>query len=261
MQYARRSMGLSEFSYWSEVHCPYEPNSLTPFLVLPHNTDIIVTVALYAIGLVLRELHILILGVGVTTNGLLNTLLTWAFMHPVPFGPCGIDRRYCIAHDAQWVLPVNGTDLEPPNTCGTPPWPPYDPTSPANCGDVPLSPCSPCVSCGMPSYEAQYTTFLAVSIYFFMLTWRHQSLHSWKSILIVGWIAMMAWSHSFFGFNSPAQIIVGVAVGASYAFLWHVFEYLWLYPYFSMIMEWRIVQWTGYQNTYCEPDVVLKLDE
>lgn len=253
-------MGLTELSYWSEIHCPYEPNFLTPYLVLPHNTDILVTIVLYAIGLIHRELHIFLLGLGVSANGLLNALLAWFFMHPVPFGPCGIDRRYCIDADAPWVLPVNGTDLEPPNTCGMPPWPPYDATSPSNCGAFPLQPCSPCVSCGMPAYEAQYTAFLAISIYLYVFTWRHSANTFVNSGLVVVWLLIASWSHSFFGFNSPAQIVVGVTVGAVFAMIWHAFEYIWLYPYFRIALNWKLVRWLGYQDNYCEPNPVMPGD-
>ena len=245
-------MGLAEWEYWAQTHCPYTPSVLTPYLVLPHNTTVFITLALYAIGLVRRELYLFLLGLGVSTNALLNSLLKWAFMHPVPFGLCGLDSRYCIDPHAPWVMPVNGTGLEAPNACGAPPWPDYDPESLANCGSVPLDPCDPCVSCGMPAFEAQDTAFFVVSIFLYMFTWRHPHVRLLQNFLLVGWLTVMAWSHSFFFFNSPAQIVVGAAIGSAFSLLWHVMIFVWLYPAFDVVLDWKVVRWMGYRDTFCQ---------
>jgi hypothetical protein len=244
-------MGLGEWSYWAEQHCPYEPSFMTPYLVLPHNTTVFITLALYAIGLVRRELYLFLLGLGVSSNALLNLLLKWAFMQPVPYGPCGLDHVYCPDPHAPLVTPVNGTDPEPANSCGTPPWPDYDPASPANCGAPPLDPCAACVSCGMPAFEAQDTAFFVAAIFLYMFTWRHPHIRLVHSFLLVAWLTVMAWSHSFFGFNSPGQIVAGAAIGAAYAMFWHALVFVWLYPYFDTMLAWAPARWLEYRDTFC----------
>lgn len=244
-------MGVGEWEHWAATHCPYAPNFLTPYLILPHHATVFITLALWAIGLVRRELYLFLLGLGVSSNALLNALLMWAFMHPVPFARCSFDNMYCIARDAPWVVPVNGTEAEPPNTCGTPPWPPYDADSPTNCGGPPLEPCAPCVSCGMPAFEAQDTAFLVTTIFLYMYAWHHPHLRWLQAALLVLWLAVMAWSHTFFGFNSPEQIVAGASIGAAYALLWHAAMFVWAYPYFDVLLAWWPVQWLEYHDTLC----------
>lgn len=251
-QHSRVRMGLLEWSYWAETHCPFQPTELTPYLVLPHNTTSLLTVAFFAIGLVMRELYLFFLGIGMSLNGMLNTLLKWAFMQAVPYGRCGMYHVYCIAADAPWVvLPGGGGEAVPANACGTPPWPAHNPAG-ANCGGPPLAPCAPCVTCGMPAFEAQDTAFIATSIFLYMLTWRHPHIETQHHVLLVAWLGVTAWSHSFFGFNTPGQVLVGAAVGAAAAMLWHTIIFVWLYPRFDVMLQWNLVHRLGYRDTFCQ---------
>lgn len=245
-------MGILEWSYWAEKHCPFVPNAATPYLLLPHSGSSLLTVALFAIGLVMHEWYLFMLGIGVTLNSLLNLLLKWLFMGAVPYNTCGMYHMYCIANDAPWVASLpNSTHLVPPNACGTPPWPAYDPASPANCGAPPLDPCAPCVSCGMPAYEAQETAFLVTSIFLYMLTWRHPHIETKHHILLVAWLDLSAWSHTFFGFNSPAQALAGIGIGAVLALVWHFFVFICVYPHVDAMLQWRIMRMQGYRDTFC----------
>lgn len=244
-------MGVHELTYWAETFCGYEANTISRHLMLTHNTTFYLSVALYAIGLVMHELYLFFLGFGMTLNSLLNLLLKWAFMHAVPVTSCGMDHRYCVPHDAPWVLPPNGTALEPANACGIPPWPAYDPTSGANCGAPPLDPCVPCASCGMPSFEAQDTAFFVTMLLLYMFTWRHPNVTFFHNVVLVAWLAGFTYIHAAVQFNSPAQIIAGASAGAAFAMFWHCVVFSLVYPYFDVILRWRIVRYLNYRDTFC----------
>jgi len=242
---------VHELTYWAEMACGYEGSFISRHLILTHNTTFYLTVALYAIGLVMHELYLFFLGFGMTLNSGLNLLLKWAFMHAVPLTSCGIDHAYCVPHDAPWVLPPNGTALEPPNACGIPPWPPYDPESAANCGAPPLEPCVPCASCGMPSFEAQDTAFFVTMLLLYMLTWRHPNITFLHNVILVAWLGGFTYIHADVQFNSPSQLIVGAAFGSLFAMVWHGIVFSLLYPSFDWLLKFRLVRYLKYRDTLC----------
>ncbi len=107
------------------------------------------------------------------------------------------------------------------------------------------------VACGMPAFECQDTSFFVVSLMLYAFQWHHPHIRFFHSLLLVAWMALVAYAHSFFGFNSAAQIVVGAAIGALFALLWQLLIWTWLYPYFDKILRFAPVRWLGYRDTLC----------
>ena len=210
-------MGFGELETWALLHCPgYAVSWATPWLVLTRYTTLAITLALYGVGLRYRELYLLLLGFGVTANGLVNWLLKLAFAQPVPVGTCGTDVLQCVAR---------------PDDASVPP------------GTL--------VACGMPSFEVQDTTFLVAALLLYAFHWRHPAMRSTHFALAVVWVAIVAYAHAFFAFNSAGQIVGAGVAGVGMAALWHAFVALFLYPRFDATLRWSVVQWMGYRDSLC----------
>jgi len=238
-------MTLATVEFWTASFCPYERQYWTQFLVLLYYAHYAISAAIFLEGLFrTKEFYLLLLSFGIALNAFLNYFLLWTFMSPVPFATCGSLAFWCVDRQS------------PFNACGTAPFPVPNPSD-VNCGSAPLPPCDPCVPCGMPAIEPQLSAFTVASVAIFVFQWRAPHIRLYQIALIFSFYALIMYAHVYFNYNSPAQVVAGAAVGASFALGYQLFVYVVAFPNFERVLAWPLVRQFGYTNTFCrEKDVV-----
>ena len=234
-------MTLATVEFWTASFCPYQRLYWTQFLVLLYYAHYAISAAIFFEGLVrTKELYLLFLSFGIALNAFLNYFLLWTFSVPVPFAACGSMAFWCIDRQS------------PFNACGTAPFP--VPNHPGvDCGSPPLPACDPCVPCGMPAIEPQLSAFTVASVGIFVFQWRAPHIKFYQVFLLLTFYTLILFSHVYFNYNTPAQVVAGTAVGATLALLYQLFVYVVAYPNFNRIVEWPLVRRFGYKNTFCQP--------
>ena len=225
--------------YWTEPNCDYVVTFATQYLVLLYGAHIVIAVLSAFESLArTKELYLLLLSLGIGLNWYLNAFLLWAFLQPVPQPLCGVLAVFCIDRNS------------PYNSCGIPPFPSPPPDG-ATCGALPLPPCDPCVPCGMPAVEPHLSGFVVMSIGIFAMQWRAPHIHLYESALLMALYAVVAYVHTYIGYNSPAQIFVGIGVGTLVALFFQLIVFWVAYPNFDRALRWPLLRYMGYVDTFC----------
>ena len=232
-------MPLTSIEFWSAEHCPYEQSAYTQYLVLFYYAHYGIAAALFLFGLVhTQELYLLLLSGGIAFNWFVNYFLLWLFMMPVPTPLCGEYAMWCV------------NAASPYNACGSAPFVGPNPSG-VSCGALPLPPCDPCVACGMPAVEPQLTGFTVTTIGIFAMQWRAPHIHLYESALLMALYAVVAYVHTYIGYNSPAQIFVGIGVGTLVALFFQLIVFWVAYPNFDRALRWPLLRYMGYVDTFC----------
>jgi len=224
-------------TFWTLPTCEYTPSIVSSYLVVLYFTHYAIVGIIFFIGLLRKELYLLLLSFGITANYWLNYLLLWAFSHPIPNADCGGTRAFFCINAAS-----------PYNACGTPLL--ANPVG-ATCGLPPLPLCDPCVACGMPALEPQLTTFTVLSIGLFALSWRAPHVHAYQIALLHVLYSLVMYAHVYIGFNSVAQVLAGSLVGTVTALVFHCALFALVYPRFDAMLAWPLARRFGYRDTYC----------
>ncbi len=216
-------MSISELEEFALTHCDYERSFATQYLVLTHYLSYAITVALFVFGLRGKEIYLVVMSIGLIANTLLNFLLLAAIAMPIPNPTCGSHALWCTdprvegAHCAATLF-------------GTP-----DPD---------------CVPCGMPAFQVQHSAFFVTSIEIYAMQWHAPHLRFWHQTLLMLWMVLVIYSHAFFGFNSPAQIIAAIFVGSVFSLVWQFLVFFYLVPRFDAVLHWTLLRYVGeYRDT------------
>jgi hypothetical protein len=227
--------------HWTLTSCDYTPTFFSPYLLIFYFAHYAIGLIVFVLGVVRREMYLLVFSLGMSANLGLNLLLRWAFMVPIRRAECGSGALFCIARNSTY------------NACGTGPYPVVPPAG-ATCGGGALPDCDPCVPCGMPALEPQLTAFTVASIGVFAFQWSAPMLRYSQFVWLLLFYSTVMYAHIFFGFNTAADIFVGSAIGVAAALLWQMAVYELLYPKFDTILHWWPFAYFGYKNTYCADD-------
>jgi len=226
--------------YWTEPNCDYDVTFFTQYLVLLYGAHFYIALAMTIESFVrTKELYLLLLSLGIALNWYFNSFLLWAFSEPVPQPLCGVLAVFCI------------DPASPYNACGTPPWPVPDVDDDDECGAAPLPPCDPCVPCGMPAVEPHLSAFVIISIGIFSMQWRSPHIRMYETVLMSVFYGLVVYSHVYIGFNSPAQVLGGALAGVVSGFFWQMVVFWAAYPNFDRILQWPLVRFMGYTDTFC----------
>ena len=232
-------MGLATVEFWTATFCPYERSFLTQFLVLLYYSHYFITLAIFLEGIFrTKELYLALLSFGITLTAWLAWFLLWSFLEPVPTPACGSIAYWCV------------DPASPHNACGVAPFA-VPPPAGVTCGGAPLPPCEPCVPCGMPAVEPMLAGFTVASVGIFVLQWRAPHIKFYQLALLVSFFALVVYSHALFGYNTPAQIVVGTAFGSAFGLLYQLFVFAVAYPSFDRVLRWPLVRRFGYRDTFC----------
>lgn len=241
-------MGLATVEFWTATFCPYERSFFTQFLVLLYYSHYFITLAIFLEGIFrTKELYLGLLSFGITLTAWLAYLLLWTFLQPVPTPACGSIAFWCVDPSS------------PFNSCGVEPFPSPPPDG-ATCGATPLPPCDPCVPCGMPAVEPMLGAFTVASVGIFAFQWRAPHIKLYGRALIIAFFALVVYSHALFGYNTPAQIVAGAALGTAFALFYQLVVFAVAYPNFDRILAWPLVRRFGYRDTFCRADTYVPGD-
>lgn len=226
---------------WTNARCEYTPNAISPYLVALYFAHYAVTAFIFLEGVFrTRELYLLLLSIGIAFNYWLNVFLkALVFRQPIPVPTCGYDAVYCLDaaapphHNACGEVPISVIVGSPPLTCGLP-------------GQ---DACLPCVPCGMPALEPQLVAFIVVNVGVFALQYRGTRISWYHAYLLTAFFAVVVYTHVYIGFNSPAQVLAGVGIGAVMALIWELSAARLLEGHFTQILEWPLIRSWGYKNT------------
>lgn len=112
---------------------------------------------------------------------------------------------------------------------------------------------------GMPSFQVQHNACFTTFILMYGMIWpsgRHG--HVLYTAALVAWQAVVAYAHVLLNYNTPRQVVVAAAVGATVAWLGQMAIYAIVWPRFPRILTWSIIRWRGYTDTlccYCTSDI------
>jgi len=225
---------LEEF--WTLNNCEYTYSSVSKYLLIFYISHVFITAIIFVAGLVRRELWLLLLSLGMTLVYWLGSFLQWAFMQAVPLASCSAHTGYCVDRTSEY------------NACGVAPFPPTPPPG-ATCGALPLPPCDPCVSCGMPALEPMIAAYTVASIIMFSFQfqpWLRE--RPYRALVLLAFIALVVYTHLFFGFNDVAQVFVGIVVGSSFSVLYHLLVFVSIAAC-DRVLEWPLVRYFEYKDT------------
>jgi len=93
----------------------------------------------------------------------------------------------------------------------------------------------PVATCGrqryaMPSFQVEHVAFFLVAVAMYPLIWYTPHIRTLYIGLFVAFYVLVAVGQLYFNFNSPAQVVVGSAVGAVLGWLWVMATYVFVYP-------------------------------
>jgi len=105
---------------------------------------------------------------------------------------------------------------------------------------------------GMPSFQVQHGACFVVFILTYGFIWP-SSRHGYGlyTAALALWLAVVAYAHVFFNYNTPAQVFVASAVGSLVAGVGQFFIWRYLWPRFPQLLAWRVFRWRNYTDTLC----------
>lgn len=206
-------------SSWTETYCPYTPTFFTPYLLFFYFAHSAITFVIFVVGIVRRELYLLLLSFSISLAYAENYLLKWIFMQPIPFPGCGTDAVFCVNPSSAFT------------TCG--------------------AMADPCIPCGMPALEPHLSAFTVVSVALFGMQWRWCDIRFTQIATLIGLYTLVMVTHLYFSFNTVEQVVVGAAAGSLTALARQLFLFAVIYPYFDQILRWKIMRRFGYGDSLC----------
>jgi hypothetical protein len=123
------------------------------------------------------------------------------------------------------------------------------------CGVAEKPDCLPCVPCGQPALEPQLAAFIIVNVGVFALQYRAVRINWYHITLLLSFFILVVYTHVYIGFNSPAQVLTGAAIGGAFALVWELFVARILARYFDRVLAWPLVRRFGYKDTLMHSDL------
>ena len=115
------------------------------------------------------------------------------------------------------------------------------------------------IDCGspyqMPSFGSQHIIVFETLMILYMLTWG--SKFYFKLIILLRlFTSGVLVSRIFLGINTVEQLLMGAVIGFFEGIIYHLLIYYVLFPYFSHILEWTLIQWLGLEDNLCRDDSI-----
>ena len=233
-------MPLDMLEHMTAGYCDYDRHFYSAYLVPFYFTHYIVGIVLLIVGFrYIRDVYLLVLSFGIFASILVNMVLRWTFAQTVPVPTCGSGSVYCVDPSVPWHT-----------ACGEAPFPSPPPPG-ATCGAPPLDPCLPCTPCGMPALEPQLTAFTIGALGMFGMQFHASRMRPDINALLVVIFALVIFAHVYIGFNTGAQVLVGVAVGLLLAALCQLFFVYVIHPRLDAILRFAPLRYLGYHDALC----------
>lgn len=116
-------------------------------------------------------------------------------------------------------------------------------------GDPPPTP-----GCGeageMPALATQHAVFITAMALLVICRWRVY-FSEWKTFVLFAFVSIVTYARVYIGYNTPAQLLVGAAVGLAHALCWFALFHWLLAPRVERVIRWPLVRWGGFKNTVC----------
>ena len=103
---------------------------------------------------------------------------------------------------------------------------------------------------GMPSDLVEHVYFFITAALTYALLWRIR-LGFFSVFSLFGYAALTCAAQVVLRFNSPWQVVAGAGVGVIYGFLYQLFIYYAVAPYFPWIISTRVFKYMGYKDRMC----------